>query len=71
MRNENLISIIVFTSTFLIFIFEALIHYNIGKNQFRRFELPPIKAFMQIFMVVLIFSFIDTMLVRFINRLIN
>ena len=66
--NPNILSIIVFFSTFSIFTFEALFHYNIGKNGLTRFEIPPIKNFIKIISIVLLFSFIDTLLIRWLNK---
>ena len=57
----------VFLVTFLVFTFEGLLHYNIGKNGLKSYKdaiLPPWKEFCKIIGVVFVFSVIDTKSVK-------
>jgi len=53
--------------TAVVFLTEAIIHYNIGVNKGKetfKFELPPTKEFVRVAGVVLVFSIISTKLIQ-------
>tara|TARA_R100001443_G_scaffold112600_1_gene126236 strand:- start:1925 stop:2110 length:186 start_codon:yes stop_codon:yes gene_type:complete len=52
--------------TFLVFMVEAIIHYNQGLNAEReqKFQIPPTKQFIQIAVVVLIFSTVSSLIIK-------
>lgn len=66
--NQNILSLIIFFSTFSIFVMEALFHYNIGKNGLRQFEMPLVKNFLKLVLVVMLFAFINTLFIRWLNN---
>jgi hypothetical protein len=55
---------IVFTVTFTLFLIEALLHYNYGKDDYSQFHLPTTKEFLQIGVTVFIFSFLNSFILR-------
>jgi|APSaa5957512493_1039668.scaffolds.fasta_scaffold284802_2 hypothetical protein len=60
-------SILVFFVTFIVFTFEGLLHYNIGKNglkSHRDIILPPMIEFCKIICIVFVFSLIDIIILR-------
>ena len=61
-------SVFVFLTTFILFIFEAFIHYNIG-HQEKKFVWPSGKEILKIFGIVGIFSLINAVLVWGIENL--
>ena len=63
-------SFLVFLVTFLVFTFEGLLHYNIGKNGLKSYKdaiLPPWKEFCKIIGVVFVFSVIDIIILRLLS----
>lgn len=57
---------IVFLSTFLVFTFEAIFHFMIGKQ---KIVLPRINELIQIIIVVVVFSLINAMVSKYLNYL--
>jgi len=60
-------SILVFFVTFLVFTFEGLLHYNIGKNGLKSHKdviLPPMGEFCKIIGIVFVFSLIDIIILK-------
>lgn len=57
---------LVFLITFIVFTTEALIHYHIGKNGAVTVDMhfPPMKEMTHIIIVVLIFSYINSVLIN-------
>ena len=60
---------IIFFSTLLIFGFEALLHYNIGKNDLKKLELPDFFGVIKILGVVGFFSLLNTLLINFLESM--
>ena len=61
-------SVIVFLTTYILFIAEAIIHYNIG-HQGKKFVWPSGKEILEIFGIVGIFSLVNAVLVWGIGNL--
>lgn len=57
---------IVFLSTFLVFIFEALLHFMIGKH---KIVLPQTSEAIQIVTVVVVFSLINAIVSKYLHYL--
>ena len=56
--------------TFILFTFEALIHYNIGKNSkdnddIFQIYIPTLRDFLRLAMTVFIFSFLNGLIIDF------
>ena len=52
--------------TFLVFMVEAIIHYNQGLSAERKqkFKIPPTKEFLQIAVVVLVFASVTSLIIK-------
>jgi hypothetical protein len=55
---------IVFFSTMFIFAIEAILHYNIGKNDLTNIEIPDLVDTIKILAVVGFFSLLNTFLIN-------
>ena len=60
---------VVFISTFFVFLFEGLVHYNIGKNGLTSFILPKISDLYKIVLILILFSFINAYISNFLYDL--
>ena len=58
---------VVFFSTLFIFVIEAIIHYNIGRNHLTRFEMPNLYDIIKIVIVVAFFSLLNTLLISYLD----
>lgn len=61
---------IIFFVTFTVFLCEALLHYNIGKHgsiSVSTLSFPPFKEFVDIVLVLALFSFIDEMIISYLH----
>lgn len=58
---------IVFFSTMLIFALEAILHYNIGKNNLTKIEIPDLLETVKILGVVGFFSLLNTLLINYLE----
>jgi len=63
--------IIVSIVTFIIFIIEATFHYNIGKHNGKKYDIPNNGEFQKIIMVTLVFSIINGIVSSFVVHAIN
>ncbi len=63
-------SIIVFSTTFALFLFEAIIHYNIGYPA-KKFVWPSGKEILKIMGIVGIFSLVNSILVGELKKMFN
>jgi Mor family transcriptional regulator len=60
---------IVFLVTFCVFMTEALLHYNYGRdNDFKSFHFPDSKTLLQILITVTIFSYLNSRIIRYLAR---
>ena len=55
---------IVFFSTMFIFAIEAILHYNIGRNDLTKIELPDLQDTIKILCIVGFFSLLNTFLIN-------
>ena len=63
--------IIIFLSTFITFSFEAILHYNIGKNGMTNIVFPSLLDIIKLISVVMIFSFANTVLNNILESIFN
>jgi hypothetical protein len=62
---------IIFFATFTVFLCEAIFHYNIGKHgsiSVSTLSFPPFKEFVDIVIVLAIFSFIDEFVISYLHK---
>ena len=59
------IKYVVFFSTFIVFSLESFLHFNIGKNGLTKINIPTTLEACEIIGVVLLFSFINALLSKF------
>lgn len=57
--------ICIFLITVSIFTFESILHYNVGRNNLTRFELPNLIDFIKIIGIISIFSLLNTFVIGF------
>ena len=60
-------SVVTFVVTFVCFFIEALIHYNLGKDE-KKFVWPPPKDLCKLIVTILSFSFLSTVIIAFISK---
>ena len=63
--------LIIFISTFITFSFEAILHYNIGKNGMTSITMPSLIDIVKLAGVVVIFSLANTLLSNFLESQFN
>ena len=63
--------LIIFISTFITFSFEAILHYNIGKNGMTQIVFPGLFDIIKLAGVVMVFSLANTMLSNFLEKMFN
>lgn len=63
--------IIIFLSTFITFSFEAILHYNIGKNGMTNIVFPSLSDIIKLISVVMIFSFANTIVNNLLESIFN
>ena len=67
----NKSDLIIFISTLITFSFEALFHYNIGKNGMTKIEFPSISNIIKLIGVVVFFSYLNTLISNIISKYID
>tara|TARA_R110000764_G_scaffold542_6_gene2080 strand:- start:8349 stop:8555 length:207 start_codon:yes stop_codon:yes gene_type:complete len=57
---------IILASTFVIFMAEAIIHYNIGKNENKKFKvvIPPTNSLLKMAVIVGAFSILNQVVIK-------
>ena len=61
---------IILASTFAIFMTEAVIHYNIGKNEDKdfKFKMPPKNSLLKMAMIVGAFSLLNSIVIKQLSK---